>query len=156
MSTLLLNSPEYETVNSKKKFSCVYSTNNYFFSVCDVLPSLSKGGTVLNVLRMLFWVKRHTFLNSYKLSSFAACRRYGRGTPNLKCEPFTLLLTNLLVQTRHVTFTFVIYHSPFWGKTACSWRWPWSWGGLQGMVSFCAHLMRNLCSVSLLSQLKKK
>lgn len=115
-----------------------------------------KGGTVLNVLRMLFWVKRHTFLNSYKLSSFAACRRYGRGTPNLKCEPFTLLLTNLLVQTQYATFMFVIYHSLFWGKTACSWRWPWSWCGLDGMVSFCAHLMRNLCSYFvLLSQLKK-
>lgn len=111
MSTLFLNSPEYETVNSKKKFSCVYSTNNYFFSVCDVLPYLSKRGPVQNVLRMLFWVKRHSFLNSYKMFSFAACRRYVRGTPNFKCEPFTLLLTNLLVQTRYVTFTFVIYHS---------------------------------------------
>lgn len=30
MSVLFLNSQEYEIVNYKKKFSCVYSINNFF------------------------------------------------------------------------------------------------------------------------------
>lgn len=39
MSILFLNSQEYEIVNYKKKFSCVYSINNFLKkkSVCDVL-----------------------------------------------------------------------------------------------------------------------